>query len=196
MKKILVTLSLLILGGAVHANPNDVYLGTPNYGGTGCPAGSASVTLSTDQKSMSILFDNYVVEARGRNAIARKNCGIAVPVHIPQGYSVSVFKIDYRGFNSLPYGAMSRFNVEYFFAGLAGPSYTRTFNGVTNANYLLSNTLAASAVVWSRCGEQVILRANTNIFVRSNAQGEAALSTLDSVDLRSGLIYHLQWKRC
>lgn len=55
----------------------------------------------------------------------RKTCNIAVPVHVPQGYSVSIFQIDYRGFNSLPYGAYSRFNVEYFFAGTQGPGYEK-----------------------------------------------------------------------
>lgn len=196
MKKILISLSLLLMAGATSANPNDISLGMPSYGGTGCPGGSASVALSPDRKAMSILFDKYVVEARGRGAIARKGCNVAVPVHVPQGLSLAVFKVDYRGFNSLPLGAMAQFGVEYFFAGSTGPQYTKTFNGSLMGNYMLTNTLAASSVVWSRCGEQVILRSNSNMMVRTNQMGDTAMSTVDSVDVRSGLVYHFQWKRC
>ena len=195
MKKIL-AMSLLLLSFVANANPNDISLGVPSYGGTGCPGGSASVSLSPDRKAVSILFDRYVVEAIGRYRTERKNCSVAVPVNVPQGRSVSIFKVDYRGFNSLPFGAMSQFSVEYFFAGASGPSYTRTFTGALTGNYTLTNTLAASAVIWSRCGEQVILRANTNMLVRSNDRGDQAMATIDSADLRSGLIYHVQWRPC
>lgn len=177
---------------------DDVRLGQPEYGGTGCPANSASVTVAPDAKSLSILFDQFVVQAGGNTGrnLDRKTCNLAVPVHIPQGYSVSVFQIDYRGFNSLPYGAYSRFNVEYFFAGTQGPSYQKRFDGELEEQYLLRNMLAASAVSWSACGESVILRANTGMMVRSNNANDEALATVDSADVSSGLVFNLQWRRC
>ena len=46
---------------------DELYLGVPGYGGNGCPSGSASVTLSPDQKSLSVLFDQYMAEAGGFN---------------------------------------------------------------------------------------------------------------------------------
>lgn len=197
MKKVLLSFALTI-SMALPSIAGDISLGTPSYGGTGCPGGSASVALSPDAKSLSILFDSYVVEAGGASGVqtGRKTCNIAIPVHIPQGFSVSVFKVDYRGFNSLPYGAYSRFNVEYFFAGSRGPSYTKTFNGQLNRDYLLSNTLTAGSMVWSNCGEDVILRANSSMMVRTNNSYDEAFSTVDSADLRAGLIYHFQWRRC
>src|SRR5258708_1302919 len=89
---------------------DEVRLGNPEYGGSGCPAGSAAVAVSPDARALSILFDQFIAEAGGDTgrSITRKTCNLAVPVHIPQGYSVSIFQIDYRGFNSLPYGAYSR----------------------------------------------------------------------------------------
>jgi hypothetical protein len=172
-----------------------IRLGIPGYGGTGCPAGSASVTLSPDAKSLSILFDSYVAEAgpsAGRS-LDRKTCNVAIPVHIPQGFSVSVFKIDYRGFVSVPRG-QAQFNVEYFFAGNQGPQFTKTFNSGTEKEYLLTNNLAMGNVVWSRCGEDVNLRVNSSVLARS--QGRDAIITVDSADVQSGIIYHLQWRRC
>lgn len=196
MKRVLFSLALAVL--ALPSFADNIRLGDPSYGGTGCPAGSAAVALSPDAKSLSILFDQYVVEAGGNSGrdTDRKTCNIAVPVHVPQGLSVSVFKVDYRGFNSLPYGSYSQFNVEYFFAGNRGPSYQKTFNGYLTDNYLLSNTLTASAIVWSPCGQDVNLRVNSSMLVRTNAQRHQAFATVDSADIRSGLVYHLSWRRC
>lgn len=195
-RTILLTVAAL-MGTSVYAS-DDIYLGDPVYGGTGCPAGTASATLSPDQKSLSILFDSYVVEAGGTTGkrVDRKACNIAIPVHVPQGFSFSVFEVDYRGFNSLPAGGSSQFNVEYFFAGERGPRYTKKFSGPQNQDFLISNTLGATAVVWSRCGEDVILRSNSSMMALTNYRNEQTLATVDSADIQAGIIYQLQWKRC
>lgn len=188
--------AMIAAAGASHAQSN-VALGNPAYGGTGCPAGSVSAALSPDNTSLSLLFDSYVVEAGqsvGRS-FDRKSCNIAIPVHVPNGYSVSVLEIDYRGYNSLPRGAQSQFNVEYFFAGRQGPRFTRTFNGSLDQDFLLNNTLVASAVTWSACGEDVILRTNSSMRVQTRG-GADALATVDSQDVNAALVYHLAWRRC
>ena len=115
MNKILVLLSSIVF--TATAGAAEIKLGEPQYGGTGCPAGSASVALSPDQTAISILFDQYVVEAGGSKAFDRKNCNIAIPVRVPNGYSVSVFAIDYRGFTGIPAGGRAQLNVNYFLAG-------------------------------------------------------------------------------
>ncbi|MCB0364881.1 MAG: DUF4360 domain-containing protein [Bdellovibrionaceae bacterium] len=166
------------------------------YGGNGCPAGSASITLSPDASTLSILFDQYMAEAAPRK-FARKSCNISVPVHVPQGYSVSLMKIDYRGFNMLPRGAYSDFNVEYFFAGQRGPKMTRRFRGEQAEEYLIQDGLVASAMVWSACGADVNLRVNSSIMVNNTRnRSEDALMTVDSVDIKSGIVYHLAWRTC
>jgi hypothetical protein len=178
------------------ASADDIYLGDPAYGGTGCPAGTASVTLSPDSKSLSILFDEYMAEAGGRKTMSRKSCNIAVPVHVPQGFSVSVIDVDYRGFNSLPRGAQSRFSAEYFFAGKRGPKFVKSFRGPLDDEFLLESNLTATALVWSACGADVNLRVNTSMLVRTNRMRDMALATVDSADMNAGLVYHLKWKRC
>ncbi|NHZ66841.1 DUF4360 domain-containing protein [Massilia genomosp. 1] len=122
MKIAFLLASTLALSAPAFANPDDISLGTPGYGGTGCPAGSVSATLSPDAKSLSLLFDQYQISVGGETGktFDRKSCNIAIPVHVPSGMSVAVLKIDYRGFNKLPALATSQFNVEYFFAGTRG----------------------------------------------------------------------------
>lgn len=183
----------MILGSTAQAG---IYLGHPGYGGNGCPSGSASTTLSPDGKSLSILFDEYFVEAGGRKRIARKSCNIAIPVHVPQGMSISIVDVDYRGYVSLPRGGQGKFRAEYFFAGRKGPTFQKRFRGGFDDDYTLSSPLALSALVWSRCGADVNLRVNTSMMVRSNRQKDDALATVDSADFNAGVVYHLKWKRC
>lgn len=173
-------------------------LGMPAYGGTGCPAGSASASLSPDNSAVSILFDQYIVEAgntTGRR-IDRKSCNISVPVTVPQGYSVAIFQADYRGFNAIPSGAYNRFDAEYFWAGSRGPRISRVMTGPTNDNFAFSDTLQAHTLVWSACGAQTNLRVNTSMMAQSNRYMEQTLGMVDSADISSGLIYHIQWRRC
>lgn len=179
------------------AYADDIYLGEPGYGGTGCPGGSVSATLSPDAKSLSLLFDSYLVEAGGDTgkSFDRKSCNIAIPVHVPQGLSVSVLSIDYRGYNNVPSGATSQFNVEYFFAGARGPTFTKSFKGPIDDDYLIQNQLTAQATVWSKCGADVNLRTNSSIRVTTK-QNKQALATVDSQDVSAAIVYQLQWKKC
>lgn len=188
---------LCLFSGIASASGNDLQLGQPGYGGTGCPGGSASVSLSPDQQSISFLFDQYVVEAGGTKSFDRKNCNIAIPVKVPNGYSISVFAIDYRGFYGLPSGGSAQLNVEYFLAGGGrGVRTTKSFRGPANSDYETTDTLGLEAVVWSACGADTILRANTTMLVRTNSRRDQAMATVDSADINAGLVYHLQWRRC
>ena len=198
MKNLLAVAALLIASTfASYAHADDISLGNPGYGGTGCPDGSASVTLSDDQKSLSILFDSFVVEAGGTTGktLDRKVCNVAIPVHVPQGLSVSVLAIDYRGFNEIPAGAKSTFGVEYFFAGVRGPSFSKNFSGPVSADYTITNNLTAQALVWSACGADVILRTNPSIRVQTT-QNKEAMATVNSEDVNAAIVYQLQWKKC
>lgn len=195
MKHSVLLFSTMMLSTPVFAA--DISLGTPGYGGTGCPAGSVSATLSPDAKSLSLLFDNYQVAVGGitGKSFDRKSCNIAIPVHVPQGMSVSVLNIDFRGFNNLPQSASSQFNVEYFFAGTRGPSFQRTFNGPIGEDYLINNKLTVESIVWSGCGADVNLRTNSSMRVKTYSNREA-MASIDTQDVNAGIIYHLQWRRC
>jgi hypothetical protein len=195
---LMATTLAILTAVSIQANAQGLRLGQPAYGGTGCPAGSASVNLSPDETELSILFDSYVVEAGGTSGrrVDRKSCNVSIPVSVPQGYSVAIFQVDYRGFNLVPRGGMARFDAEYFWAGARGPRQTRMFAGPIQDNYTLSDMLVATTLVWTPCGASVNLRANTSMMVQTNSMNHQAMSTVDSADISSGLIYHVQWRRC
>jgi hypothetical protein len=195
MKKSILLFSAIMLSAPVFAD--DISLGQPGYGGTGCPAGTVSVTLSPDAKSLSLLFDEYQVAVGGETgkSFDRKSCNIAIPVHVPQGLSVSILKIDFRGFNHLPRSASSQFNVEYFFAGTKGPTFQRKFRGPLDEDYLINNEITAEAIVWSGCGADVNLRTNSSMRL-SSLYNQEAMASIDSEDVNAAIVYQLQWKKC
>ena len=190
-------LATLTMSTAAMANLNDIQIGVPGYGGNGCPANSASVTLSDDKKSLSLIFDQFITEAGGMNKkIERKTCNIAIPVHVPQGMSVSVINVDYRGYVSLPTQATARLTAEYFLAGSVGPRFDKTFTGRTDTDYTFKNDIGIQAQVWSPCGADTILRVNAAMLVRTNRYNDEALATVDSADFKAGILYKLQWRSC
>lgn len=195
MKKLFLLAFAALPGTSTFAD--DISLGTPGYGGTGCPEGTVSATLSPDKKSLSLLFDQYQVAVGGTTGkgFDRKSCNIAIPVHVPQGLSVSILQIDFRGFNHLPQQATSQFNVEYFFAGTRGPTFQKVFRGILNEDYLINNELTVQSLAWSGCGADVNLRTNSSMRVNTVANREA-MASIDSQDVRGGIIYQLQWRTC
>lgn len=196
MKK-LVSVSLLV--GSLGAFAQDtIQLGYPAYGGNGCPSGTASATLSPDGTALSIIFDQFLTEAgpAAGKTIDRKSCNIAVPVHVPNGFSISVLAVDYRGYVGLPTQSSARLQAEYFFAGMQGPRFVKDFFGRTDTDYLFNNQLGVQAMVWSPCGADVNLRVNASMMVRNTNRQLDAIATVDSADISAGLVYHFQMRRC
>lgn len=155
------------------------------YGGSGCPAGSASVTVSPDGQELSILFDGYIADASGKPAERRKNCNLTIPVKVPAGFQVSVYKFDYRGYVAA--ATTGRLTAEYFFAGATGPKIVRNIQG--QRDYVASDSI--QTLVWSRCGDSVNMRVNSAL----SATGRG-IASLDSVDVSHGLKYLLRYRAC
>lgn len=194
--KSLIVLAAMVLATAAEAQ---VSLGQPAYGGTGCPAGSASATLTDDGSVLSILFDQFVVEAgntTGRR-IDRKNCSLRIPVNVGQGYQVALIAFDYRGFVAVPWGGQAVFDASYAYIGQPTPvRFSKSFGGGSNQNYSVKNELISTTVTWSPCGRQVMLEANASMRVMSNSSMQQAMASIDSVDVTAGLLYKVQWRRC
>ena len=197
LQSLIVSLAL-VLGAFSAQAQQGLKLGVPAYGGTGCPAGTASITLSPSETELSILFDSFVAEAGGFTGlrVARKSCNLSIPVQVPSGYSVAVIGVDYRGFNLVPSGGRNQITAEYFWAGSQGPRLSQTFLGPTSNDYLFANNLIASTMVWTPCGASVNMRVNAAVTTQTNTRMDQSMITVDSADISTGLVYHLQWRRC
>ncbi len=194
--KSLVVLAAMVLGTAAQAQ---VSLGQPIYGGTGCPAGSASASLTPDGSVLSVLFDQFTVEAgntTGRR-IDRKNCSLRIPVNVGQGYQVALLAFDYRGFAAIPWGGQAVLDASYAYIGQPSPvRFSKTFGGGTNQNYSVTNDLVSTTLTYSPCGRQVMLEANVSMRAMANSAMQQTMASVDSVDVTAGLLYKVQWRRC
>jgi hypothetical protein len=166
-------------------------IGRLGVGGTGCPAGTVSAALGTNQ--LSLRFSKYVASAGGARDFDRKACSISVPFRVPAGQSVAIVGVQYKGFNRLPSGATATLRTETFFAGGNGPVVSRSFKGPRTGSYRY--TSVAAAPVWSACGGSFNLRINSSLRVNTSG-GKSASSSVRHQDVAAGLIYRLKYKSC
>ncbi|NJL64098.1 MAG: DUF4360 domain-containing protein [Methylacidiphilales bacterium] len=158
-----------------------------NYGGNGCPGGTASVSLSPDGQELSILFDRFIALGN-KPTESRKSCNLSIPIGVPQGYQISLYDADYRGYVAPE--TTARLRAEYFFAGQNGPVFSRTFTG--EREYNVRDSLVTVADVWSRCGDSLNMRVNANMIAKGKG-----MATVDSFDLaHRGLVYHVKYRTC
>lgn len=158
------------------------------FGGSGCPQGTVSVVASPDEETLSILFDSYAAMTTEDDTRDRLSCNVALPVHVPNGFSLGIFQVDYRGYAYVPRirGARATMRAEYFWAGQRGPVRRTSFNRGYDDDFTLSDTLVGASVVWSPCGQDVNLRVNTSIEARKrkkNTDGEEVEIAVDTQDI-------------
>ena len=180
----------------------DLNIGEIGIGGNGCPAGSVYATnLFNDQNSseLTLHFDNYVAETGPINGktLDRKSCNLAIPVSVPNGFSVSLVAIDFLGFTDLPSKtATAKFSAEYFLAGQkTGIKSITNLKGPTTRIFKTNKLIALESQVESKCNEATIFRINTNILLK-NKSGKNAVVMIDHADLKSGIVFKLNYKKC
>lgn len=183
-----------------------VKLKKPLLGGTGCPEGTIGASMSPDAKTISLLFDNYIAEAGQSSGVKRdiKNCSVQLPIEVPAGYQMTIVKLDYRGFNSIPDGGRARYVTMYsFFDGQTNKQIGKRirrnyiFNGPLEEDYTISSDVS-NKPVWSACGKSLTFRLDTRAIAVTNEEGEDVVATIDSVDASVGTAveYHLSWREC
>jgi hypothetical protein len=183
----------LVLSLMAPVSAASAKLGKIGLGGTGCPAGTATVALSRDGTSLTIRFTRYEVSAGGARSFDRKACGLTIPVTLPAGMAVAIVGVQYKGVNRLPTGARSTLSAEIFFAGGRGPVVSRSFTGPLNRSF--TYTTAAAATVWSACGAALNLRVNSSLRVTTSG-GRAASASIRSQEVGAALVYQLRFRRC
>jgi hypothetical protein len=113
------TLGLATPTPATAPNPNDVFIKSFTYAGSGCPAGSVANATDASKQVLTLLYDSYVAAIGPGTQVAdrRKNCQINLDIHYPNGFQYSLFSADYRGFEDLDGGVTGEQVATYYFSG-------------------------------------------------------------------------------
>ena len=173
----------------------------------GCPQGTVQSITSSDNQTFSVIFSSYMSETSESKNMARSSCNLAVPVEVKEGFSVGIFKTDYRGFADVPDSSTknyARFGAEYFFAGKKGPTVSRTFLSGSSEDFFISDDLLINGVVYSECGASTVFRINTSISAykkKTDTEGDVfiGIDTIDTTIEEShnyGFHYHITQKKC
>ncbi len=187
----------LILVGDEEPSLEGVSIGTPVVNGSGCRQGTAFTILDKDTKELLLVFDDYLVEAYGSSRTARKNCSLAIPIHLPKGISVSLISQKIEGFNMIPEGASTVLSTESFFAGSQGDVLTTRFDGALEDIFEVNTALPVETTTPTSTGQDIILRVNTSLRVKTNRYGDYALAGIAAIgEKENSLKYQLKFAKC
>ncbi|GAA0554591.1 DUF4360 domain-containing protein [Paractinoplanes ferrugineus] len=203
------TLAASLVATGVPANAagsalpdEEMVIGVVAANGSGCPLGSAQVTPAPDNKAFTVTYSQFTAQVGlgTKAADFRKNCQLALDVHVPQGYTYAISGTDYRGFAHLERGASGSETANYYFQGERQSTQIRhDFRGPIDGNWQRTDTVGISSLAFLPCGEKRYLNVNTELRVNagsSNIRKTTSMLTMDSTDGRIDTVYHVAWKKC
>ncbi len=156
-------------------------LGVPVFEGNGCRTGSVGFAITPNEQVLSVLFDDFKAEAGNGTLVDNKVCNALIPIHIPNGYHLRLFQVDYRGFNALPKGAVGELSTEYEFQGTVTEreKHFKPFKGPLEGEFYESSMKP----IKSPCGGLRVLNLRTTLVVRTNPKQDRAFSQVDTKDV-------------
>ncbi|KXJ96283.1 secreted protein [Microdochium bolleyi] len=164
--------------------------------GSGCPEGTADVTVDATGSLFEATFSEYIVET-GPGTVPsdwRKNCKLTINMEFDSGYQFSILETSMKGFAEIPKKAKGRCDNTFSFTGERGKvNYGLSLPGpYTGAFDLETDTAVAS---WSPCGgSTAILNMNTQCNLTPTHL--PALIAVDSVSGKLTVIFAVQWRYC
>ncbi|GFE21861.1 hypothetical protein Sliba_23140 [Streptomyces nigrescens] len=169
--------------------------------GSGCRPGSAAVAIAPDNTAFTVTYSEYLAQAGSgsKPTDSRKNCQIALNVHVPQGFTYAIARADYRGYASLAPGAKGLETAGYYFQGQQQTARkSHSFTGPYDSNWQTSDETDIDALVYAPCGEERYFNINTEMRVDAKSADPKTTSymAMDSTDGSINTLYHFAWKEC
>ncbi|MEU5693008.1 DUF4360 domain-containing protein [Actinosynnema sp. NPDC020468] len=191
-------------GGAPGTTPppDHIVIDVVTVNGSGCPAGTAAVAVSPDNKAFTVTYSNFLAQVgvgAGPTEF-RKNCQLNLRVNIPQGFTYGIARADYRGFAHLEKGASATERANYYFQGMSPTEYrSHPYSGPLTDDWQATDTTEVAAIVYHPCGEKRLFNINTELRVNAGTSNTATTTSFISMDSTDGSFdttYHFAWKTC
>jgi len=182
--------------------PNDrIVIDVVAVNGSGCPAGTADVAVSPDNTAFTVTYSDYVARVGGNADPVdfRKNCQLAVLIHIPQGFTYAIAQADYRGSARLRTGAVALQRANYYFQGSSDAVHLdHSLTGPFNDSWHTTDVTPVTELVFAPCGRSTILNINTELRVHaaSSAPNASSFITMSTTDGRVNTTHHFHWLQC
>ncbi|SMD23170.1 DUF4360 domain-containing protein [Lentzea albidocapillata] len=182
--------------------PDHITIDVVTVNGSGCPAGTAAVAVSEDNKAFTVTYSDYLAQigVGARPTDFRKNCQLNLRVNVPQGFTYGIAQADYRGFAHLERGAYAIQKANYYFQGMSqNDSASHRYNGPHSDDWQATDQTELAAIVYSPCGEKRNFNINTELRVYPGSSNTATTTSFVSMDSTDGAIdttYQFSWKTC
>ncbi|MEU3643056.1 DUF4360 domain-containing protein [Lentzea sp. NPDC034063] len=182
--------------------PDHITIDVVTVNGSGCPAGTAAVAVSEDNKAFTVTYSDYLAQigVGARPTDFRKNCQLNLRVNVPQGFTYGIAQADYRGFAHLERGAYAIQKANYYFQGMSqNDSAQHRYNGPHSDDWQATDQTEVAAIVYSPCGEKRNFNINTELRVYPGTSNTATTTSFVSMDSTDGAIdttYQFSWKTC
>jgi hypothetical protein len=187
----------LVAGQAAADEP--VHITNVIFNGSGCPNGGGTTVqlYDFDRDGLPEQFEmfftkDYIAEQGPGLPISqrRRNCAIAVSLHVPDGHQFSVAHVVHTGYADLPWGIRGTQRTDYDFPFHADAvSLETVIDGLFKNYYWRQDDPNATRPIWSPCGLGIPLSIRTQVYMEGDP-GLPAAMTLDR------LLPSLIWRRC
>lgn len=206
MRITLIVLQLLFTVSAWSQEaPQGASIMNVTLSGSGCNNATAGVSISPDAKDLSILFDEFFLNADATNVNPRNlrsevQCTVNMDVHIPRGWQMALVAVDYRGFAAVPATATGYQRFLYQAPGMQIVSMREaTFVGDYNDNYIFQAQQKPSRLNFTPCGLsdfRFSMTAVLGVAYQRRGHYPAATLSVDSQDLSVKQTFQVAWLRC
>jgi len=169
--------------------------------GTGCPAGTAAVSVLPDNTGFTLSYAAYTAQVGvgARSFDFRKNCDLNLLVHAPSGFSYVIASAEYRGFASLAAGAPGLVRGTLFFQGQSPRPFAELrLSGPFENDWAFIDSFDTTGTL-SSCGAQRNLNIRTEVQVNAGTSDPTTTTSLVTMDSTDGAItqtYRFRWQRC
>ncbi|RYP07325.1 hypothetical protein DL764_002577 [Monosporascus ibericus] len=164
--------------------------------GSGCPKGSADVTIDATGTLFEATFSEYIVESgKGKGARDwRKNCKLTMNMEFDAGFQFSILETSMQGFAEIPKYGKGHCDNTFSFTGQHDKvNFGIDLKGHYSGPFDLRSDPAI--IAWSPCGgSTAILNMNTQCNL-----SPSHLPALIAVDSVSGMLtvkFAIQWQYC
>lgn len=185
-------------------NPSGAYFAKITANGSGCLPGTWDAAISPDGKAFTVTFNAYEAVVDPGQTFSIKDCTLAIDLRTPNGFSFSVSSFHYQGYSLLDKSGMTaKQTARYYFMGNPVPAVElrSDMNGPFDDSYLFSDNIGLADLVWSPCGANRRLNAQTRLVLRNNTAktGSGYLNTTSAdgtIETPFKMTFGLSWKRC
>lgn len=163
--------------------------------GSGCPAGSVSAGISSDDGTLELSFAQFVAEVGPGIPLAksRRFCNLTFILEVPSNQQYAIRDVSYSGYAYLEPKAGVDLKSSFFFAGRPQEVLLeKTVRGSYYGDFAYQALVPESSLLWSECGGDKLaaLTTSVRVYAERGSQARGQVSTdLLGIKQRYALVY-------